>query len=40
MKTILIAGAGQLGSRHLQGAKMSRNELDIWVYDLRPGCAG
>ncbi|WP_195652794.1 Gfo/Idh/MocA family oxidoreductase [Bacteroides cellulosilyticus] len=34
MKTILIAGAGQLGSRHLQGAKMSRNELDIWVYDL------
>lgn len=34
MKTILIAGAGQLGSRHLQGVKTSENELDIWVYDL------
>ena len=34
MKTILIAGAGQLGSRHLQGVKTSKNELDIWVYDL------
>lgn len=34
MKTILIAGAGQLGSRHLQGVKMSKYKLDIWVYDL------
>lgn len=34
MKTILIAGAGQLGSRHLQGVKTSKHELDIWVYDL------
>ena len=34
MKTILIAGAGQLGSRHLQGVKTSINKLDIWVYDL------
>ena len=34
MKTVLIAGAGQLGSRHLQGVKLSANELDIWVYDL------
>lgn len=34
MKTILIAGSGQLGSRHLQGAKMAKTELDIWVYDL------
>lgn len=34
MHTILIAGAGQLGSRHLQGVKTSKNELDIWVYDL------
>lgn len=34
MNTILIAGAGQLGSRHLQGVKLSQNELDIWVYDL------
>lgn len=34
MKTILVAGAGQLGSRHLQGVKTSKHELDIWVYDL------
>lgn len=34
MNTILIAGAGQLGSRHLQGVKTSKHELDIWVYDL------
>lgn len=34
MKTILIAGAGQLGSRHLQGVKTSHHELDIWIYDL------
>lgn len=33
-KTILIAGTGQLGSRHLQGVKTSKFELDIWVYDL------
>lgn len=34
MNTVLIAGAGQLGSRHLQGVKNSSHELDIWVYDL------
>lgn len=34
MYTVLIAGAGQLGSRHLQGVKTSLKELDIWVYDL------
>lgn len=34
MKTVLIAGAGQLGSRHLQGVKTSKHEFDIWVYDL------
>lgn len=34
MNTVLIAGAGQLGSRHLQGVKTSKHELDIWVYDL------
>ena len=34
MNTILVAGAGQLGSRHLQGLKKSSHELDIWVYDL------
>jgi hypothetical protein len=34
MNNILIAGAGQLGSRHLQGVKTSKYEMDIWVYDL------
>ena len=34
MKTILIAGAGQLGSRHLQGVKTSNLDLDIWVFDI------
>lgn len=34
MYTILLAGAGNIGSRHLQGAKKSHNDLDIWVYDL------
>lgn len=34
MYTILIAGAGQLGGRHLQGVKTSSLELDIWVFDL------
>lgn len=34
MNTVLIAGAGQLGSRHLQGLKLSKNVLDIWVFDL------
>lgn len=34
MKTVLIAGAGQLGSRHLQGVKTSKYELDIWIFDV------
>ncbi len=34
MKTILLAGAGNIGSRHLQGATKSHNDLDIWVLDL------
>lgn len=34
MYTILLAGAGNIGSRHLQGATKSHNDLDIWVYDL------
>lgn len=34
MYTVLLAGAGNIGSRHLQGAKKSANDLDIWVYDL------
>ncbi|MFD0950033.1 Gfo/Idh/MocA family oxidoreductase [Paraperlucidibaca wandonensis] len=32
-KKILIIGAGQLGSRHLQGALLSVNALDIIVID-------
>lgn len=32
-KKILIIGAGQLGSRHLQGALLSVNALDILVVD-------
>lgn len=32
-KKILIIGAGQLGSRHLQGALLSLNALDILVID-------
>lgn len=34
MYTILLAGAGNIGSRHLQGLTNSVNSLDIWVYDL------
>lgn len=33
MKTIAIIGAGQLGSRHLQGVHKSRHDLDIHVVD-------
>ena len=33
MNTIAIIGAGQLGSRHLQGVKLSQYPLDIWVCD-------
>jgi|TARA_B110001469_G_scaffold106608_1_gene106486 predicted dehydrogenase len=33
MNNILIIGAGQLGSRHLQGALLSRTELNITVVD-------
>lgn len=32
--TIVIAGAGQLGSRYLQGMANCRNTLDIYVYDI------
>jgi hypothetical protein len=32
--TILIAGAGQLGSRHLQGLAKCQNTLDIYVQDI------
>lgn len=33
MRNILIVGAGQLGSRHLQGALTSENALDITIVD-------
>ncbi|MEH6456398.1 MAG: Gfo/Idh/MocA family oxidoreductase [Cocleimonas sp.] len=33
MNNILIIGAGQLGSRHLQGTLLSKNELSITVVD-------
>lgn len=33
MHTVCIIGAGQLGSRHLQGLKRSSYPLDIWVVD-------
>jgi hypothetical protein len=32
--TILIAGAGQLGSRYLQGLAYCQNTLDIYVQDI------
>jgi hypothetical protein len=32
--SILIAGAGQLGSRYLQGLAASEEALDIWVFDI------
>ena len=33
MKKISIIGAGQLGSRHLQGLKTAQTEIEIWVID-------
>lgn len=36
MYKVLIVGAGQLGSRHLQGVKKAKEELDIWVCDINP----
>ncbi len=36
MKTVAIIGAGQLGSRHLQGLKTAKAEMDIWVMDASP----
>lgn len=34
MSRVLIIGAGQLGSRHLQGVKLAQHPLDIWVSDV------
>ncbi len=31
---ILITGAGQLGSRYLQGLSLCQRSLGIWVYDI------
>lgn len=33
MNTVVIIGAGQLGSRHLQGVKLASHSLNIWVCD-------
>ncbi len=33
MKRVAIIGAGQLGSRHLQGLKTTQTEMEIWVID-------
>lgn len=33
MYKIAVIGAGQLGSRHLQGLKLSKLKSDIWVVD-------
>lgn len=33
MKKVSIIGAGQLGSRHLQGLKTAQSEMEIWVID-------
>jgi hypothetical protein len=32
--SIIIAGAGQLGSRHLQGLAKYPDKLNVWVYDI------
>jgi len=34
MSRVLIIGAGQIGSRHLQGVKLAQHPLDIWVCDV------
>ena len=33
MYKIAVIGAGQLGSRHLQGLKLSKLNLEYWVVD-------
>lgn len=33
---VLIAGAGQLGSRYLQGLSKVPDSLEIWVFDISP----
>lgn len=33
MFQVVIIGAGQLGSRHLQGLKTAQSEMEIWVID-------
>lgn len=36
MYKLAIIGAGQLGSRHLQGLKLSKLKSEIWVVDNNP----
>ena len=36
MKNVVIIGAGQLGSRHLQGLKTADIEMSIFVVDNNP----
>lgn len=36
MKKVSIIGAGQLGSRHLQGLMKGETEMEIWVIDPNP----
>lgn len=37
MKKIIIVGAGQIGSRHLQALKAVKTPLDITVFDISQG---
>lgn len=34
MKSVLVFGVGQLGSRHLQGLKKCKIPLDIYIFDI------
>lgn len=36
VRRVLLAGAGQLGSRYLQGMALFREPLSIWTYDPWP----
>lgn len=33
MKKVLVVGAGQLGSRHLQGIKKAENDIEVYALD-------
>lgn len=36
MRKIIVAGAGQIGSRYLQGLAKVAQPLEIWAYDISP----